>query len=55
MTPQPNVASNCLTANGRFGAVAAVSETQDDFRFVPSEAVSKLDFAMSKSNCNMHD
>ena len=31
----PKVAGNCLTANDCFGAVAAVSETQDDFTFVP--------------------
>ena len=29
----PEVAGNCSTKNDRFGAVAAVSEIQDDFRF----------------------
>ena len=31
----PEVASNHSTTNDRFGAVTAVSEFQDDFRFVP--------------------
>jgi hypothetical protein len=31
----PKVASNFVTKNDRFGAIAAVSETQDDFRFTP--------------------
>ena len=34
----PKVASNCSTTNDCFGAVAAVSETQDAFRFVPRVA-----------------
>jgi surface antigen len=32
----PKVASNFVTINDRYGAVAAVFETQDDFRFVPN-------------------
>ena len=31
----PKDANNCTTINDSFGAVSAVSETQDDFRFVP--------------------
>jgi hypothetical protein len=34
----PKVDSNLSTKNDRFGAVAAVSEIQDDFRFVPELA-----------------
>jgi hypothetical protein len=35
----PKVASNYSTINGGYGAIAAVSETQDDDGFVPITAV----------------
>jgi hypothetical protein len=38
----PKVASNCSSLNGCFGAVAAVSETQDDFRFVPEVDIKQV-------------
>ena len=31
----PKVACNCLSINDGFGAIAAVAETQDGFRYVP--------------------
>jgi hypothetical protein len=36
----PKVANNCSTINDRFGAVVAVSETQDEFRFGPEADIS---------------
>jgi hypothetical protein len=33
------VASNCSTTNDCFGAIAAVAETQEDFRFVPLRGI----------------
>jgi hypothetical protein len=35
----PKVASNCSTTNDRLGAVTAVSEIQDDFRFTPTTVI----------------
>jgi hypothetical protein len=32
----PKIASNYSTINGGYGAIAAVSETQDDIGFVPN-------------------
>jgi hypothetical protein len=37
------VADNCSAINGGFGAVAAVSETQDDFRYVPEAVISSME------------
>jgi hypothetical protein len=31
---EPKVVNNCSTINDFFGAIAAVAETQEDFRFV---------------------
>jgi hypothetical protein len=42
LNPQPKVANNCSTINDRYGAIAAVSETQDGFRFVPFAAVVRI-------------
>jgi hypothetical protein len=40
----PKVSSNCSTINDSYGAVAAVSESQENFRYVP-EAV--IEFAIT--------
>jgi hypothetical protein len=55
-----NVAKNSSTTHDRYGAATAVSETQDDFRFVP-ESVGLLalyarhaKFSNSNINCKLN-